>query len=249
MSMPRAIVASLVLLGGCATAEEVQALDQKVTELSKKVEALEKAPPAGGRAAAAPVDPKREEAAQALYKDIDQKVRDGDFSGAKTKMKELETGFADTTTAKRAAKLSRELAVIGVPVPADWTGMVEKWYQGEGDIDLKSGTTLMVFWEVWCPHCKREVPKLMETYSTWKPKGVNVVGFTRISKSATEEQVTGFMKDQKVNYPMAKENGKLATTFGVSGIPAAAIVKDGVVIWRGHPGRLDDDMIGKITGS
>jgi hypothetical protein len=31
--------------------------------------------------------------------------------------------------------------------------------------------------------------------------------------------------------------------FAVSGIPAAAVIKDGKVVWRGHPGRLTDDMI------
>lgn len=246
MSMPRALVASLVLLGGCATAEEVQALDQKVTELEKKVAALE-ARPAGSGAAA--VDPKQEQAAQALYKEIDGLIREGDMTGAQTKMKELSTKYAATTTFKRARKTATELEVVGKAVPDDWTGMIETWYQGEGEIDLKSGATLMVFWEVWCPHCKREVPKLMETHANWSSKGMKVVGFTRITKSATEEKVKEFMAEQKVSYPVAKEKGELARTFNVGGIPAAAIVKDGKVVWRGHPARLNDEMIGKLIGA
>lgn len=247
MSMPRALVASLVLLGGCATAEEVQALDQKVAELEKKVETLEKRP--AGAAGAAAVDPKLEEAAQALYKEIDGLVREGDMAGAQAKMKELSTKYAATTTFKRARKLATELEVVGKAVPDNWNTMVETWYQGEGAIDLKQGATLMVFWEVWCPHCKREVPKLMETHSTWSGKGMNVVGFTRITKSATEEKVLDFMKEQKVSYPVAKEKGDLAREFNVGGIPAAAIVKDGKVVWRGHPARLNDEMIGKLIGA
>ena len=31
--------------------------------------------------------------------------------------------------------------------------------------------------------------------------------------------------------------------FNVSGIPAAAVVKDGKIVWRGHPARLTDEMI------
>jgi hypothetical protein len=31
--------------------------------------------------------------------------------------------------------------------------------------------------------------------------------------------------------------------FNVSGIPAAAVVKDGVVVWRGHPARLNNDIL------
>ena len=42
---------------------------------------------------------------------------------------------------------------------------------------------------------------------------------------------------------MAKESGDASKAFGVSGIPAAAVVKDGKVVWRGHPGRLTEQMI------
>ena len=38
------------------------------------------------------------------------------------------------------------------------------------------------------------------------------------------------------------------TGFNVTGIPAAALVKEGKVIWRGHPGRLDDATIDKLIG-
>ena len=53
-----------------------------------------------------------------------------------------------------------------------------------------------------------------------------------------------------VSYPIAKESGDaLSKHFGVRGIPAAAMVKDGKVVWRGHPARLTDDMIeGWING-
>ena len=46
-----------------------------------------------------------------------------------------------------------------------------------------------------------------------------------------------------MTYPTAKENGDLSKHFNVSGIPAAAVVKGGKVVWRGHPGRLNDSMI------
>ena len=46
-----------------------------------------------------------------------------------------------------------------------------------------------------------------------------------------------------VSYPMAKETGDLASYFNVKGIPAAAVVKGGKIIWRGHPQRLNDEML------
>ena len=152
-------------------------------------------------------------------------------------MTELTTNYGDTTTAKRAQSLNAELSVVGKPAPADLK--VEKWYQGQNEVHIDQGPTLVVFWEVWCPHCKREVPKLEATYEKYKGK-LQVVGLTKITKSSTEEKVQEFITEQKVSYPIAKEDGTLSTYFGVSGIPAAAVVKNGKVIWRGHPAQLDE---------
>ena len=65
----------------------------------------------------------------------------------------------------------------------------------------------------------------------------------RSSGSIRTNSSTEFIKDNKVTYPTAKENGDLSKHFNVSGIPAAAVVKGGKIIWRGHPGRLNDSMI------
>ena len=61
-----------------------------------------------------------------------------------------------------------------------------------------------------------------------------MVGLTKLSRSSTEEKVLEFIKDNNVSYPTAKEDGERSKHFNVSGIPAAAVVKDGKVIWRGH---------------
>jgi thiol-disulfide isomerase/thioredoxin len=237
-----AIAAVLVAAStGCATTDQVQALEQKVETLEKKVADLESRPVAAGG-----VDPKQEAAAQELYKAITDDVKEGNLEQAAGKAKQLKTKYASTTTFKRARKLLSELEVIGVPVPADWAGSVEEWYQGDGEIDLTTGTTMVVFWEVWCPHCRNHMPELVETYGKWKGKGLNVVALTRLTKGKSKEDVTSFMAENKLNYPMGKEDGKLAKTFGVGGIPAAAVVKDGKIVWRGHPARLTEDVIEKM---
>jgi thiol-disulfide isomerase/thioredoxin len=131
------------------------------------------------------------------------------------------------------------LSVIGKSAPAEWK--IEKWYQGESDVDLGSGkTTLLVFWEEWCPHCKREVPKLQDMYNDLKGQGLQVVGLTKITRSSSDEKVSAFIADKHIAYPIAKEDGTLSSYFNVSGIPAAAVLKDGKVVWRGHPAQLDE---------
>ena len=227
---------AIAFLAGCATADRVKALEEKVASLEEKIETVAKS---GGKAA--PKDEKAEKAAAALYEEIGKAVRSGDTAGAKAKLGEMKKKYSSTTAYRRARKIEKELEVIGKPAPGSLE--VEKWYTSESKIDFASDSpTLLVFWEIWCPHCRREVPKMQATWDKYKGK-IQMVGLTKITRSATEEKVIEFIKDNKVTYPTAKENGDLSKHFNVSGIPAAAVVKGGKIIWRGHPGRLSDDMI------
>ena len=227
---------ALAFIAGCATADRVKALEEKVASLEEKVEAVAKG---GGKAA--PKDEKAEKAAAELYEAIGKSVRSGDTDDAKAKLAEMKKKYSNTTAYRRARKIERELEVIGKAAPTSLE--VEKWYTSEAKIDFASDQpTLLVFWEIWCPHCKREVPKMQATWDKYKGK-IQMVGLTKLTRSAAEEKVVEFLKDNKVNYPIAKENGDLSKHFNVSGIPAAAVVKGGKIVWRGHPGRLSDDMI------
>ena len=229
-----------VLLAGCATADQVDQLTTRIDELEKKVVELEKAPARGGAPTAA--DSAKETAANEVLKGVAEAMKAGDYTAAKTQLAAMEKDYGDTLAFRKAAKMKAELDVIGKDAPLTWN--IEKWFQGQNDIALDgTGTTLVVFWEVWCPHCQREVPNLQAMYEKLHPQGLKVVGLTKITKSATEQGVTDFLKEKNVTYPIAKEDGSLSEHFGVSGIPAAAVVKDGKVIWRGHPARLDEETL------
>jgi thioredoxin-like negative regulator of GroEL len=227
------LIGSMTLFG-CANPE----LEQKVADLEAKVAELEKRPAAAMPAGAA--NPEAESKAAELLKAATKASEEGNYDEAKKKLAELKSKFGSTRAAKAAARLDSELAVIGKAAG----GMeVEKWFQGDL-ASLDEGTTLLVFWEVWCPHCKREVPKLAETFNKFNGKGLNMVGLTKMTRDISEEQVKSFLADNKVNYPIAKEKGdSMSQHFGVRGIPAAAVVKNGKVVWRGHPARLNDQMI------
>ena len=224
-----------------ALEKRVEALENKISALEKslyqRLASLERQVKQSGQAA----NPLEGEAQQA-YAEISRMVADSKFDEAKTAMAEFMKKYSATNTGKRAARLNQELAVIGKAAPAEWS--IEKWYQGESDVDLASDkTTVLVFWEVWCPHCKREVPKMQALYDSLKGEGLQVVGLTRITKSATEEKGTAFIEENDVKYPLAKESGTISQYFNVSGIPAAAVVKNGKVVWRGHPARLSEDTV------
>jgi len=245
------VAATFVLAAGEATNDDLikklDALEQRIASLEKtlsdRLASLESKVASGGAPAQpAGPDPVVEREAQAAYNQINSLVSEGKYEEAKKQMGDFMSKYGATNTARQAARLNAELAVIGKEVPPKWG--IEKWFQGESEVDLAGDkTTLLVFWEVWCPHCKREVPKLQELYTSLKGDGLQVVGLTRLTRGKTEQEVESFISEQSVKYPIAKEDGTLAAYFGVSGIPAAAVVKDGKVIWRGHPARLSESMI------
>jgi len=231
------LLGSVVAVSACAD----PALEQRVADLEKRFEKMEKAgPPAKGKAPEKPQNNEEEQAAAKVLKEASTLAEALKYDEAKAKLAELKEKFGKTRAARAAQRLEREIGVVGVDAGSF---EVEKWYQGETTM-ADGKATLLVFWEIWCPHCKREVPKMNETHAKYKDKGLNVVGLTKITRNSTEEQVIEFIEEKEVAYALAKENGdSMSKRFGVSGIPAAAVVKDGKVVWRGHPARLKDEMI------
>lgn len=234
------------LLVACSNPET----DKKVADLEARIAALEekgKAPGAAAKPGAAPVaeDP-GEQAAGELLKAANAAVEAMKYDEAKAKLTELHEKYPNTRANKASARLDSELAVVGKDAGSL---AVEKWYQGNVDLG-KGKATLVVFFEEWCPHCKREVPKLEETWTKYKGEGLQMVGLTKLTREATDDKLMTFIKDNKVTYPIAKEQGTATSDlFGVKGIPAAAVVKGGKIVWRGHPAKLTDDMIKGFIGS
>lgn len=235
------ILLSALLFTGCATADQVKELNEKVEAMEKKVAELEKAPKAA-TAKADGADTAAESAAQGLLKEMQEAMGKNDIAAAKAKYAEIEKKYSSTRTFRRASKMGKELEVFGKKAPASLT--VDEWYIGDASaVNLSEGVSLLVFWEVWCPHCKREVPNIQKTYNTYKSKGLQLVGLTKLTRGKSKDDAMGFLQEKNVTYPIAKEDGSLSTHFNVSGIPAAAVVKDGTIVWRGHPARLTDDML------
>ena len=251
--MNRSILVFGSILMGCASADRVQKLEEKMEqmnpsadgELAKKVAQLEKdvaelKKGGGAKAAGAPekpaVDTEKEKKAAEIFREVQEAIKANDVATAKSKLGQMEKEFGDTRLWKRAQRTKVEIDIVGGDAPKSYAGV--EWLQGNSDIS--TGTTLLVFWEVWCPHCKREVPNLEARHNKYKDKGLKLVGLTKMSRDKTKDEVMAFLKENKVTYPIGKEDGKISEAFAVSGIPAAALVKNGKIVWRGHPGSLDD---------
>jgi thiol-disulfide isomerase/thioredoxin len=234
--MLAACLATGLVIAGCAPAnveEEIAVLEERVDSLERQVHALR---------ATGPGRDQLEHEARDAYNRVARMAQAGNIEQAKAELANIGHKYANTATGGRLHSLARELAVIGMDRPSDWG--IEKWFQGQESIDLEGkGTLVVVFWETWCPHCRREVPKLQTIYEQFQGQGLQLIGLTKINKSATEEQVRDVIAQDKVTYAIAKEDGSASEYFGVSGVPAAAVVKGGKVIWRGHPARITPRLL------
>jgi thiol-disulfide isomerase/thioredoxin len=246
MRILTALALSIIL--SCATADQVKALEQRVQQLELLVDEQARHPsvvikydettseevkPAVGTGG-------NEDEAKVLSGEILAKYQNGEALEAKRLMAQLRSkhGGTDIYKSREVQSLEANLDVVGKKITSeDIRKNIDNWYI-EGEINLEEGVTLLVFWEVWCPHCKREVPKLKQTYEKYRDDGLKVLSLTKLSKSATEQKVLTFIQESELNYPTAKENGKISPIFDVKGVPAAAVVNNGVVVWRGHPGKI-----------
>jgi thiol-disulfide isomerase/thioredoxin len=239
-------VALFTLLSGCASQEELtaekeraDALEQRVKVLEDRLTALEAGPKKNAQVA------QDETAARQLYTSAQRNVATKKYEDAKKDIDKLLKSYPKTKSARSAQQLKREVAIIGQDAG---TLDIEKWYSGDAKIS-DGKLTVLVFWESWCPHCKREVPKLEATYQKFKGDGLNLIGLTKVTKTSTDEKVQAFIKDNKLTYPTAKEkDGLMSRRFAVSGVPASAVIKDGKIVWRGHPNRLNDAFIQELLG-
>lgn len=229
------LIGASVTLAGCAD----PAMEQRLTDLETQIGEME-AKLADGAEAAPSAGPSAadEEAAGELLRKANDQVASMDYEGAKSSIEELTTKYPRSRAASSSRRMSGELAVIGRDAGEL---AVEDWYNGNTSFS-DGKATLVVFWETWCPHCRREVPKLQETWQTYEGQGLNMIGLTRLTKTSTEEAARAFVSENGITYPVAKEDGTVADRFGVRGIPAAAVVKDGKIVWRGHPARITDAM-------
>jgi thiol-disulfide isomerase/thioredoxin len=244
----RRILAAAVLATVATVSFAAKKDEDRVADLEARVAALEKSLADIDARLQARVDAaiqdlaQREQRADEALREITNLYNQGKHLEARGALDAFNAKYAGTEAAKRAARMGEELNVVGKPAPAEFA--VEKWYVPGDPVDLSApGTTLLVFFEEWCPHCKREVPKLKETYARMKAEGLHVVALTKLTRGATDEKVQAMIQEGGLDFPIAKETGALSEYFNISGIPAAAVVKDGRVIWRGHPANLSDAVL------
>lgn len=211
-------------------------LESQLEQMSARLTTLEASQPARPLGAPNSAD---EDAASALYRKANEAFEQGDIAAARSALAELKERYPGTRSVSSANRLQEQLEVIGSR-PGE--PVVLEWYT-KADSVQSAPLALVVFWESWCPHCRREVPKLQAWQDSYGGRGLHVFGLTRLTRSATADTARAFVADNSLRFAVGQEDGDYAQAFAVSGIPAAALLVHGEVVWRGHPAKITAELL------
>ncbi|MBN1823432.1 MAG: TlpA family protein disulfide reductase [Endomicrobiales bacterium] len=86
---------------------------------------------------------------------------------------------------------------------------------------LRGKIVFIDFWASWCPPCKASIPAVERLYGALDGKEVAVLGINIENKP---EAVKRFVLEKGFSYPVLSGNSRIASEYGVSGIPAFFII-------------------------
>lgn len=128
-----------------------------------------------------------------------------------------------------------------------------EWIQGEPVTEWEPGVIyLLECWATWCGPCIVAIPHLTHLHEKFGDRGLRVIGVNVWEDEI--DKVREFVEDQgdKMPFPVVftGRGGEFETEWlrpaGVSGIPAALLVRDGVFLMRTHPSRLSDETVAQL---
>jgi thiol-disulfide isomerase/thioredoxin len=133
---------------------------------------------------------------------------------------------------------------------------VHAWLKGTPVKEFKKGEIHVIeFWATWCGPCITSIPHVTELAKKYQGK-VRVTGVSVWERPWDQAKAQKFVDDMgaKMDYNVAidTQEGVMADTWmqaaEQNGIPAAFIVKDGIVQWVGHPMSMDEPLKQVVEG-
>jgi peroxiredoxin len=89
--------------------------------------------------------------------------------------------------------------------------------------DFKGKVVVLNFFATWCPPCRAEIPELNKLYRLNKDKGLVILGVS-LDMDASPGDLTTFVKDKKITYPVLMGTTDLAEKYQVNGVPTTIVI-------------------------
>jgi peroxiredoxin len=92
---------------------------------------------------------------------------------------------------------------------------------------------VLEFFATWCDGCKESLPHLISLNSQYNRQGLQVLGLNPGVRGDTLGVVQRFIREKKINFPVALADTDLLLDYGVQPIPAIFIIdRKGVLVQK-----------------
>jgi len=117
--------------------------------------------------------------------------------------------------------------------------------------DFNGKVVMLNFWGTWCPPCRKEIPDLINLQEKYSKDGLEIVGITLSSGSASD--IKKFVDDKDINYTILTDMGNSETqqvtmeysqAIGqqISSIPTTLVIdRDGYIV-KGYLGPRSEEI-------
>jgi len=83
------------------------------------------------------------------------------------------------------------------------------------------------FWATWCEPCRLEMPTLESLWTTYRDRGLTVVGIS-VDRGAPRGLIEPYVRSMKLTFPILLDpDMKTASAWRVTGLPATFVIRPG----------------------
>jgi peroxiredoxin len=99
--------------------------------------------------------------------------------------------------------------------------------------NYKGRVLVLEFFATWCEACKDSLPHMIKLNRQYGKQGLQILGLNPGVRGDSEDVVRRFIRDRKINFPVAMVDDDILIDYGVSPIPAIFIIdKNGVLVQK-----------------